>query len=158
MTEQDPRVPAERFVAGSLVDESGVGRPLTERQLHRQRSVEAYLRGEALPRYMERARDIERATREHERELAEAHRALAAEHAGDPAGFALAWRAHVCEQDFEEVNVLIRQHNDWYPIERDLPMDPRTGDYVLVSGRPYRREELTVDWALRRFPPELPRR
>ena len=32
---------------------------------------------------------------------------------------------------FDELNELIGQHNEWYPIERDLPMDLRTRDYVL---------------------------
>ena len=25
-------------------------------------------------------------------------------------------------------------HNEWYPVERDLPMDLRTRDYVLING------------------------
>ena len=53
---------------------------------------------------------------------------------------------------YDELNELIRQHNDWYPIERDLPMDPRTGDYVRVHGRSHRRAELTPQWVLERFP------
>ena len=48
--------------------------------------------------------------------------------------------AHRCR--FDELNELIRQHNEWYPIERDLPMDLRTRDYVLINGRSYRREPL----------------
>ena len=44
---------------------------------------------------------------------------------------------------FDELNELIQQHNDWYPIERDLPMDLRTRDYVLINGRSYRREPLS---------------
>jgi hypothetical protein len=31
-------------------------------------------------------------------------------------------------------------------------MDPRTGDYVPVNGRSYRRDELDADWALRHVP------
>jgi hypothetical protein len=41
--------------------------------------------------------------------------------------------------DLSAVNHLIEAHNRWYPVERGLPMDPRTGDYVPVNGRPYRR-------------------
>ena len=40
---------------------------------------------------------------------------------------------------FIDLNELIAQHNDWYPVERDLPLNPRTGDYVRVGGR-YRIE------------------
>ena len=31
-------------------------------------------------------------------------------------------------------------------------MDPRTGDFVLVGGMPYRRPLLDAEWVLRRFP------
>jgi hypothetical protein len=54
--------------------------------------------------------------------------------------------------DFRDINALIAEHNEWYPVERDLPMNPRTGDYVLVNGKDYRREPLTVDVVLARFP------
>ena len=47
---------------------------------------------------------------------------------------------------------LIRQHNEWYPIERDLPMDFRTRDYVPVNGRSFRREPLGAGWILEHFP------
>ena len=53
---------------------------------------------------------------------------------------------------FDELNELITQHNEWYPVERDLPMNPRTGDYVLVSGRTYRRPVLGPEWVLEHFP------
>jgi hypothetical protein len=149
------RSPAERLVAGSLIDESGVGKPLRRSTLQRARSVESYLRGDALPRYIRRAAEIERGIRGHEAALAEARAAAADAAGGDSAAFAERWTRTVRAWDFEDVNELVRQHNAWYPVERDLPMDPRTGDYVLVSGRSYRREELDADWALRRFPPAL---
>jgi hypothetical protein len=47
---------------------------------------------------------------------------------------------------------LIEQHNDWYPIERNLPLNPRTGDYVRVGGRSYRRPVLGPEWILEQFP------
>ena len=31
-------------------------------------------------------------------------------------------------------------------------MDPRTGDYVLIRGRSYRRRRLDAAWILDRFP------
>ena len=50
------------------------------------------------------------------------------------------------------MNDLIDRHNRWYPIEARLPMDPRTGDYVLVNGEPYRRRPLDERWIFERFP------
>jgi hypothetical protein len=32
-------------------------------------------------------------------------------------------------------------------------MNPRTGDFVLVNGRPYTRDPLDARWILQRFPP-----
>ena len=60
--------------------------------------------------------------------------------------------------DFDEVNERIRQHNEWFPIERQLAIDPRTRDYVKSAGRSYRREELTPEWVLEQFPPDPPHR
>lgn len=118
-------------------------------------SADAYLvatRG-PLP-YMLRLREIERATAAHEKALADAWHALAAECA-DAAEFRARWVAAAGEVVFDEVNDLIERHNRWYPAESRLPMDPRRGDYALVNGRDYRLDPLDADWVLERFPPEL---
>jgi hypothetical protein len=135
--------PAEELIRRSRIDDAGVGEPLSERARQRQRSIEAYLRGEALPRYMQRAAEIDRAVKQHERELGRAY---------EIPGERERWREVAATWDFEAVNELIRQHNEWYPVERDLPMNPRTKDYVLINGHSYRREELGPDWILARFP------
>jgi hypothetical protein len=137
------RTPAEQLIERSRIDDAGVGDPLSERARQRQRSIEAYLRGEALPRYMERAAEIDRAIRRH-------HEAL--QRAYERPGARARWSEIASSWDFEELNALIREHNEWYPVERDLPMNPRTKDYVLVNGDSYRREELGPGWILERFP------
>jgi hypothetical protein len=71
----------------------------------------------------------------------------------DPEAFAEQWRARAHEWNFDAVNELIRQHNEWYPIERNLPLDPRTRDYVKIRGRSYRRTEIGPEWVLEHFPP-----
>ena len=139
----DVRTPAEELIRRSRIDDTGLGEPLSEHARQRQRSIEAYLRGEALPRYMQRAAEIDRAVRRHTEELRQAYAA---------AGARERWREIAHRWSFEEVNQLIREHNEWYPVERDLPMNPRTKDYVLVNGRSYRRELLGPDWILQRFP------
>ena len=55
--------------------------------------------------------------------------------------------------NFAEVNELIDRHNRWFPIESRLPLDPRTGDYVLVNGEHYGKAPLDARWVLERFPP-----
>jgi len=55
---------------------------------------------------------------------------------------------------FDQHNTLVGQHNEWYPIERQLPVNPRTGEYVAVQGRSHRRRQLDAAWILERFPAE----
>jgi hypothetical protein len=141
--EQDPRTAAERLIERSRIDETGVGKPLSERARQRQRSIEAFLRGEALPRYMQRAAEIDRAVKRHLEMLERAYERPESRER---------WREVADGWDFREVNQLIHEHNEWYPVERDLPMNPRTKDYVLVNGHSYRREVLGPGWILERFP------
>lgn len=153
MKEGAPKhAPVERVIGRGLEEAEGIGRPLAERTRQRQRSVEAYLKGGSAPRWMQRIGDIDRGIAEHRRRLARAHRALAEACGDDHELFARRWRARATGWRFDELNELIAQHNDWYPIERDLPMDLRTRDYVLVNGRSYRRAPLGPGWILEQFP------
>jgi hypothetical protein len=147
--------PVERRVARSLDGEDRRGQAIPTEELQRERTVENYLRGAVMPRWMERLRDIETGTRRHRSALAADYAYLKEQRAGDPETFAREWRALVQRRSFDDVNDLVRDHNQWYPVERQLPMDPRTGEYVLIAGRPYTREELTAAWAYSLFPPEL---
>src|SRR5262245_23793251 len=141
--DQDPRTAAERLIERSRIDDTGAGRPLSERARQRQRSIEAFLRGEARARYMQRAAEIDRAVRHHAEMLSRAYERPESRER---------WREVAESWDFREVNRLIHEHNEWYPVERDLPMNPRTKDYVLVNGRSYRRDVLGPAWILERFP------
>jgi hypothetical protein len=147
----DGKAPAERLITGPL-DERDLGRPLSERARQARRTVEDYLRAGGRPRWMERLLEIERGIAREQRRLERAYRDLVAE--VPPAHFAERWRAVAAGWDFAALNELIGQHNDWYPIERDLPMDLRTRDYVRVGGRSYRRARLDPAWVLERFPPD----
>ena len=149
---EQPDTPVERIVRNSLIDEEGLGRPFSERVRHHKRTLENYLRAGSIPRWMERVGEIDRRTAQETRRLATAYRALEAECRHDRRRFAERWRAIAEAVRYDDLNDLIGQHNDWYPIERDLPMNPRTGDYVTVNGRSYRRPELTPQWVLEQFP------
>jgi len=155
---EDPRPDlsaVERRVQRSLDGEHRRGKRISTEELQRERSVENYLRGALMPRWMERLREIQSGTERHRSRLAADYAWLREQHAGDPDGFARAWTDLVRERSFDDVNGLVADHNEWYPVERQLPMDPFTGEYVLIAGRPYTREELTPEWALALFPPEL---
>src|SRR5262249_25669653 len=110
--------------------------------------------GGPLP-YMQRLRDIEQETSALEVRLGQAWRELADASRGDTAAFARGWRDLATRWNFVEVNDLIARHNRWYPVEARLAMDPRTGDYVPVAGKPYWLRPLDADWVLERFPDDL---
>jgi len=109
--------------------------------------------GGPLP-WMQRRRMIEDETAQHERRLAEASRELA-ESCRSEAEFARRWRRVAERWSFDEVNELIEKHNRNFPAESRLPMDPRTGDFVRLNGKPYRLEPLDAAWILDRFPADL---
>ena len=154
MSEPERQSPVERRIERSFEDTQVVGKPLSRRARQTRRSVEAYLKAGVPPRYMERLREIERETADHLTRLERAYRALKQEHEGDPRTFAKRWRARARSWRFDYVNQLIEEHNEWYPVESQLPMDPRTRDYQRIRGRSYRRQPLTPEWVLERFPPE----
>jgi hypothetical protein len=143
----------ERRLYDTLEDTGGVGKPLSRRARQTKRTVEAYLKAGGVPRYMERLNDIDTGVRMQVARLETAYLRLRAACGHDPDLFASRWRERAHTWRFERLNQLIREHNDWYPIEANLPMDPRTRDYVLIRGRSYRRPELTAEWILEQFPP-----
>lgn len=102
--------------------------------------------------WMRRLRAIEIALALHEQQLAELWAELQGQYGDDEEMFAREWARTAEEWDFTEVNELIARHNRHYPAESRLPMNPRTGDFVLVNGEPYTRRLLDADWILARFP------
>jgi hypothetical protein len=119
------------------------GRPIRQRLRNFTADASTYIGalGGPLP-YMVRLREIDRLTDEHLERLAEAHASTPTER----------WPATAERWDFYEVNDLIDRHNRYFPIESGLPMDPRTGDFATIGGRPYRRRPLDAEWILERFP------
>ena len=131
-------------------------RPIRRPAFSSRPSVEAYIRAAVIPRYMERLREIHDEYAVHRLQLEQRHRELARDCGGDAELFERRWRDLAARWNFDHVNELIRQHNEYYPIEAQLAVDPKTGEYVTLSGRPYWREPLDADWVLERFPPSLP--
>jgi hypothetical protein len=152
-----PETPRDRTEREALVEDLK-GNPLrgeaTPMRLRNFRpDASAHLAALAGPvAWMRRLRAIEIAVEQHEQQLAELWASLRAEHEDDEESFARAWRRYAELWDFGEVNELIARHNRHYPAESRLPMNPRTGDFVLVNGRPYTRRPLDADWILARFP------
>jgi hypothetical protein len=149
----DERSPAEQLLDRNR-DPEDSGRPLSRHARQYQRTLEGYLQAGHRPRWMERLAEIDYGVARERRRLERAYTRLREECGADAGAFARRWREAVGAWSFDELNELIRQHNDWYPIERNLPMDPRTRDYVLIHGRSYRRPPLDAGWALAQFPAE----
>jgi hypothetical protein len=124
-------------------------RRLTRRKLQYATAVENYLTAGGPPRWMERLAEIDRGIARERRRLAEEYAAMRAWAAEE---FPSRWRAFAERQRFDDLNELIDLHNEWYPVERNLPMDIRTRDYVLIHGRSYRRPRLDTAWVLEQFP------
>ena len=147
---QDRRASAllDRDLEGSPVK----GKPLPQRLRNWRPDPESTILslGGPLP-YMQRLRQIELLEAEHLRRLEALWRGLARRH-DDPGEFARRWQRLAERLEFYVVNDLIEQHNRWYPLEARLPMDPATGDFVKINGRPYRRRPLDAAWVLERFP------
>lgn len=132
------------------------GRPLRQRLRNAKPTADSYIvsLGGPLP-YMQRLRTIEDETADHERRLADSWADTAAGSGDDGAVFARRWAETARRWTFSAVNELIAKHNRYYPVEARLPMDPRTGGYALVAGRPYELRPLDAAWVLERFPAEL---
>lgn len=142
---------ADELLHEDLADSPLKGRPLRRVWRNFRPDVASHVGalGGPLP-YMQRVREIERLTEQHERELAAIWLTLADE-LRDPAERVLAWREVAERRSFDEVNDLIDRHNRFFPIEARLPMDPRTGDFVRIAGRLYERRPLDAAWVLERF-------
>ncbi|MFO7572847.1 MAG: hypothetical protein R6W48_09660 [Gaiellaceae bacterium] len=154
-----PETPRDRRERAALDEDIRAmpiaGAPVPLRLRNFSPRADAYLAASRGPLpYMVRLHEIERRSAELEESCGEAWRSLAEKESGREA-FARDWKAWVESLGFDELDDLIDRHNRWYPIEARLPMDPATGEYVLVNGRDYRLPHLDVDWVLERFPPRL---
>ena len=152
-----PETPRDRREREALTEDLRgnplAGAPLRQRLRNFRPDADAQLAALGGPlAWMRRLRAIEIAAGLNEQQLAEARAALRDACGDDAARFAREWRALAEKWDFSEVNDLIERHNRHFPTESRLPMNPRTGDFVLVNGKPYTRPPLDAAWILARFP------
>ncbi len=133
---------------------SSTRRRISRRSLRNAASVESYLQAGVVPRFIERAQQIESGTRRHRQRLERAYEWVRKQHGGDPHAFRERWLGIAESWRFDDVNELIEEHNRWYPAERRLPLNPRTGDYLTIGNRDWQRYPLNAAWILRQFPAE----
>jgi hypothetical protein len=150
---ETPRDRRERAALDEDIRSMSTGGPVRLRLRSFRPSADAYLAASRGPLpYMVRLHEIERQVGVLEERCDEEWRSLAASEP-DPEAFAREWSLHASSLSFDELNDLIDRHNRWYPVEARLPMNPATGDFVLVNGRDYRLPHLDAAWILERFPP-----
>ncbi len=149
---QDAR---QRSVAEDLESSPLRGRPIRRRLRNFRPAVDSYIAslGGPLP-YMQRLREIELRVERHEAQLQAAWDELRVVY-GEDGTFGRRWRELAAAWNFDEVNDLIERHNRYYPAEARLPMDPLTGDFVLINGNRYDRAPLDVVWIFERFPADV---
>jgi hypothetical protein len=143
-----PETPRERRDREALAEDLRgnplAGEPLRRRIRNFRPDADAQIAALGGPlAWMRRLRAIEHEIEQHELRLAEAYEARESPQQ---------WRDLAAAWDFSEVNDLIERHNRFYPAESRLPMNPRTGDFVRVNGKPYTREPLDAAWILTLFP------
>src|SRR3954471_23037086 len=85
----------ERLLERNLIDETGLGKPLSHRAATTPRTVEAYLKSGVRPRWMERVVEIEQGIAAERRRLERAYRAVRLECGADRAAFARRWMERV---------------------------------------------------------------
>jgi hypothetical protein len=143
----------ETRLAEDLLGSPLRGRPLRRRLRNFRPDVAGYVSALGGPRpYMARLREIEALIDRHVERLRAARNELASAYAHDSAALERRWVDLAHEWVFDDVNDLIERHNRFFPVESRLPMDPRTGDFVLVGGERFEREPLDATWILERFP------
>jgi hypothetical protein len=125
-----------------------------KRQLRSVASVERYLQAGVIPRFIERSNQIEAGIHRHRMRLERAYEWAQARHGQSPDEFARYWRELAETWRFDDINELIDEHNQWYPAERRLPLNPRTGDYLTIGNRDWQRRRLDAEWILEQFPVE----
>jgi hypothetical protein len=105
-------------------------------------SVEERVRAltSGVPAWSARKRKIEDEEARLVAELVELHDALVAK-ASPPAAIERSLIAAAGAFDLDKLNELVLKHNRYYPIEANLPMDPRGRGY-LVYGRLWQPDEL----------------
>lgn len=146
----------ERYASGAwqvAEQRAAVGRPLPRRVAGA--SVPTLQSRVGLPNRIERLIRIERETERIVRRLRALHDELADGFTGSEQSFDRAWRARVERVSFLEVNELVDEHNEWFPVEARLRWDIAAADYRAPFGLPWRKQHLDVDWALDRVPARL---
>src|SRR3954452_15742065 len=110
--------PVERHVKRAMIDEeSRYGKPLSRRQRQTRRTLESYLRAGVVPRYMQRLREIEQERRRQTSWLRGGLPQVRDPSGGGPGEIERGWPGNGAALNFEAHNQLVREHNEWYPIE-----------------------------------------
>ncbi len=103
------------------------------------------------PHYATRARRIENITQKLIEDLAVEHENMKQEYDDRPEVFARKWQELIASLELDDLNELIEKHNQYYPMEANLQIDPETGA-PLAGAVPWEpKKKITVEELLKRF-------
>ena len=96
------------------------------------------------PAYATRKKSVEDLEERYVRTLVALHGSLVARGLDDGA-IARALLDKAQTFDLKRLNALIATHNRYYPIEANLPIDPRSGEYLVYGRRWFPEEPFTPE-------------
>ena len=110
------------------------------------------------PAYALRARKIEDSIAHLYNNLEVRYSELLENFGKEPIEFARKWKEVINSLELDTINRLIEKHNEYYPIEANLPMDMETSRYMLGSAPWKSKQKLSKERLFVRFPLEYPRK
>jgi len=140
-------------LASHEFDENVIGKPLNIPEVNFTIPLEKKVQAlSGPPYYAMRARQIEQLTDQLMEDLAVQYRDMIKKFVHRPEVFAVKWRESIDSLELDTINDLIERHNEYYPIEANLAMDPRSGVTMLgpVPWEP--KEKVTIESLLQQFP------
>ena len=107
------------------------------------------------PYYAVRARRIEQLTDQLMEELTVNYSKMMKQFSNSPEVFAQKWKESVESVELDTINDLIERHNNYYPVEANLTIDPKSEALMFGSAPWEPRKKVTKESLLQRFPADI---
>jgi len=140
-------------LASHEFDENVIGKPLNIPEVNFTIPLEKkVLAVSGPPYYAVRARQIEQLTDQLMKDLTINYRKMAEQFGHHPEVFSRRWKKAVESIELDMLNDLIERHNNYFPIEANLAIDPKS-EALMFGAAPWEpKEKVTTESLLQRFP------
>ena len=140
-------------LASHEFDKDIIGKPLNIPEVNFTIPLEKKIQAVSGPPYYAiRARQIEQLTEHLMEDLTVQYRNMMDKFSDRPEIFASKWKESIKSVELDSLNDLIERHNKYYPIETNLPIDPRSGALMFGCARWEPKDKVTTDSLLQLFP------